>query len=304
MKGLAKYTKILTLGSSKTENALKGKVVIQEKMDGSLMRWGVDEDRTFWMGSKNCLLHCAEENKMFAKAVNYLLSKKEWFEKALRPNTYLFAEFLNNPKHNVLQYEKVPTNNLVLFDIMCNGKWNFDRRTLDELAYTIGIDVIPELYRGKADVNKIKELLTTPSYLGKQLVEGVVIKNYKEFIFVGNNTYPLFTKYVREEYKEKQRCGWTGARHKLGLDDFIRSFKSEPRWQKAIQHLKEEGRLTNSPKDIGELIKEVQKDIAEEEKDNIIHFLYRHYIKDILRVSTQGFVEWYKNKLLESLEND
>ena len=84
----------------------------------------------------------------------------------------------------------------------------------------------------------------------------------------------------------------------------MQGFKSEARWQKAIIHLKEKGILENSPKDIGKLILEIQKDIKEEEQEDIKNYLYKFIIKDILRKSTQGFPEWYKEQLLNNLNKD
>ena len=88
----------------------------------------------------------------------------------------------------------------------------------------------------------------------------------------------------------------------LTIQDFMNSFCTEARWQKAVNHMKEDGRLTNSPKDIGTLFKEVHLDIIEEETDNIKEFLYNHFIKDIKRRATRGLPEWYKEQLLKNLE--
>lgn len=72
------------------------------------------------------------------------------------------------------------------------------------------------------------------------------------------------------------------------------------RWNKAVQHLKERGEFTESPKDIGPLIKEVQHDIAEECSDEIKDALYRYAIKHIQRGVVAGLPEWYKEELLKS----
>ena len=79
-------------------------------------------------------------------------------------------------------------------------------------------------------------------------------------------------------------------------------FKTEARWEKALIHLKEKGELENSVRDIGKLIKEVQKDIKEEESEYIKNHLYKIFIKDILQTAIRGLPEWYKNQLLEKYE--
>ena len=309
MKYLPSYTKILTLGSSRTENALIDEVVIQEKIDGSQFKAGVNEDGELLIRSKGCKLEPIVEDgeliniqKLFIPAVKHILSIETKL-KQLPRDTYLYCETLYKSKHNVLHYEKTPKNNIVLFDALVGGKWVV-RKELKEIAKTLEIDLIPELYRGKVDINKIKELLKTQSYLGKELIEGVVIKNYNQNITLGANIYPLFTKYVRETFKELHSVEWKTKRPKDNLQNYINGFKSEARWQKAIIHLKEKELLESSPKDIGKLILEVQRDIKEEEKENIKNYLYKLYVKHILRKSTQKLPEWYKEQLLKNLNEN
>lgn len=55
MKTVPSYQKILTLGSNFTENALIGEVIIQEKIDGSLFAFGVNEDGQVVTRSKGVL---------------------------------------------------------------------------------------------------------------------------------------------------------------------------------------------------------------------------------------------------------
>ena len=56
MKHIPHYTKVLTLGSSYTENALVGDVIIQEKVDGSQFRFGINEDGELLFASKGANL--------------------------------------------------------------------------------------------------------------------------------------------------------------------------------------------------------------------------------------------------------
>ena len=76
MKKIPSYSKILTLGSAYTENALVGEVIIQEKVDGSQFKFGINEDGELVISSKRCLIGHPDENKMFKLGVEYLLSIK------------------------------------------------------------------------------------------------------------------------------------------------------------------------------------------------------------------------------------
>jgi len=323
MKMLPKYTKVLTLGAQRTERALIGEVVVQEKVDGSQFRFGLNEDREILYGSRSKNFEPDASERMFKSGVDYLSGIEDEIKKGFRPDTYFFCEYLQKEKHNVLKYDRVPKNHFVLFDVLLNGKWiGEDRDLLKDHAMLLGIDVVPELWRGTIETQRVgagekfdrtkgythldflKNMIhQNMSFLGGVQVEGVVIKNYNEKIDLGSVVYPLFTKYVREEYKEQHNADWKSRSPKASLQEYIDGFCNENRWTKAVQHLKEQGELEQSPRDIGGLIKEIQEDIKTEERENIKDVLYKHFLKDIMRRSVRGFPEWYKELLInENLE--
>lgn len=301
MKSVPSYGKVLTIGAAMTENALSGEVVIQEKVDGSLFGFGVTDDDQLTVRSKGKVMDIDGPDAMFLKAVDYVKSIKQELLSYPRNDIYFYCEYLQKPKHNVLSYEKIPQNHLVLFDALVGGKWA-DRAQLLKFGELWSIDVIPELYRGEATPDTIKSLLGTQSFLGKEIIEGVVIKNYNQNFMLGGQIFTLFTKYVREEFKERHVVEWRDKKPRGQLDEYLKAFKSEARWQKAIIHAKELGKLQNAPQDIGMLLEMIQRDVEEEEKENIKDFLYKCFIKDILRSSTKDFPMWYKDQLLSGLE--
>jgi len=280
----------------------------------SQFRWGIEQDGKLFIASHKVVIAHQDENKMFKKGFEYIMSMEDLIRKEYGPNTYFYAEYLQKPKHNTLSYERVPKNNIVLFDVLQEGRW-LTREELQEVASKLDIDLIPELYKGTIEVKRIDTGMggykssavdflkriteTTPSYLGKELIEGVVIKNYNEHISLGGKIFPLFTKYVREVFKERHAIDWKIRSPKASMQDYIAAFKCEARWDKAVIHLKEKGTLENAPKDIGALMKEVKRDIIEEEKENIKNELYKRFKDDILRVAIQGLPEWYKEKLIK-----
>jgi len=313
MTRIPSYNKILTIGSAYTENALIGEVIIQEKIDGSQFRFGIDENGNLSVGTKGTIITHPDENKMFKQGSEYIFSIEDKI-KYYGNDLYLYGEYLQKPKHNVLCYEKIPNNHIVLFDGILHGKY-LSREELAEIAKNLEIDLIPELFRGTLKdrangggftnpLDFLKRIIeTTPSYLGNELIEGVVIKNYNQTIMLGGQVYPLFTKYVRESFKERHNIEWKTNQPKENIDSYIQGFKNDNRWQKAVLHLKEKQLLTNSPKDIGNLIKEVQEDILSEETENIKNYLFKTFKEDILRNSVKGVAEWYKEQLLNNLKN-
>lgn len=298
------YPKIFHIGERFVENLFEGEVEITEKVDGSQWDFGIDKDEELVMRSHGQDLTNLVVPKMFEIAkeqtdrIEKILREKDW------KDIYFYSEFLSTPHHNVLNYERVPKNNLYLFGVMEGEKFVSDFDKLCWYADQLEIERPKLLYKGEVkDVKTLEDLLKNDSILGKVKVEGIVVKNYNQpTILTSNLILPLcMGKYVREDFKEKHAKDWKkGHTSKGKLELFISQFQAEARWQKAIQHLEEKGELENSPRDIGKLMKEVQEDLEEEEKENIKDGLYKIFRGDILRTSTRGLPEWYKKKLLEN----
>lgn len=299
MKSIPSFGKILTLGSAYTENALNGEVIIQEKVDGSQFAFGFDEEGVLHFRSKSQPIQTDNPPKMFKEAVFHILKMAAAKKFDPYPNdSYFYGEMLEKPKHNVLKYDKIPKNHIVLFDAIVEGKF-FNRTELSVAANHLEVDLIPELFKGAAGKDDILSLLATPSYLGGG-IEGVVIKNYSQTIIINGTVCPLFTKYVKDSFKERHKVDWASA--KGNLISFIQSFKNEARWLKAIQTLRDKELLDNQAKDIGPLIKHIQKDVLEEETENIKNELLKIYEDDILKSATRGFPEFYKKVLLDKVK--
>lgn len=296
-KQIPSYGKVLTLGAVYTENALLGEVIIQEKVDGSQFKFGVNGKGEIVIDSKNQAIH-VESPGMFENGVDTIMKRKKIF-KAVKPNTWFYAEYLQRPKHNIVAYTKTPKNHIVLFDAVVDSKF-VERKALESLAKMLKIDVIPELWRGEITGEKIKflkEFWTTASYLGGANVEGIVIKNYIQTVLIGGQVFPLFTKLVSPKFQEKM--GVKNRKPKVDAQEFIKSFTNENRWRKAMEFVRDEGKLLGEPKDIGAIIKRIMVDIDEEETDNIKEFFYKMYIKQIKGACTHGFPEFYKELLIK-----
>ena len=297
------FTKIFNIGTEYIIDLFKEDVEITEKIDGSQFDFGRIEG-TFRMRSKGKEIFLEDPEKMFKKAVEYVSS----ISHKIPDNVTFYCEYLKTPKHNVLTYGRVPKNNLILFGVSTTStKFIDDYEKLKQYADDIDIEVVPMLYRGKVDkVEDIRKLLETESILGNTKIEGFVAKNYERKFLLGGQPMPLMAgKFVSEEFKEVHRNNWKKENKPKEIwQEYLNGFRTEARWQKATQHLKENGTLSNSPKDIGNLLKEVKRDIGEEEKENIKEFLWKEFGSQLLRRSTVGLPEWYKNVLLErSFEN-
>lgn len=295
------FPKIFALGTDYVSHIADNEVEITEKIDGSQFSFG-KIDGNLMTRSKGCMIFEGENNKMFNLATDYVRSIAE----KIPDNTVFYCEYLQKPKHNSLTYERVPKNNLILFGVCDNtDKFISEHDELLKFGELLDIEVVPLIYKGKIELKDLEfydRLLKKPSVLGGAEIEGFVIKNYQQAFLLGGQPIPVMSaKYVSENFKEVHRNTWgmeNESKSKWGL--FIEGYKTEARWLKSVQHLKDVGNLDGSPKDIGNLINEVKKDIEIEEKEIIKEFLWKEYSGELLRKSTQGLPEWYKRYLISN----
>lgn len=292
---ISSYSDIFTMGHKALAELFSSEVVVEEKIDGSQISFGRVNGELL-MRSKGKQLVILAPEKMFAKAVDAVA---QIFH--MLPEGVTFrGEYLQSPKHNTLAYERVPNNHIVIFDV---DKGNQDYASPAEkyvFAQQLGFETVPHLFTGKIEsVEQIKALVPAASMLGGAQPEGVVIKNYARF---GQDKKILMGKYVRPEFQEAHATGWkkTNPVQTDIIDALIASYKTEARWEKAVQHLRDAGKLEQSPKDIAALLNEVEADIEKECIDEIKAKLWSWAWHKIARGAKAGLPEWYKNRLLEN----
>lgn len=292
---LNSYPKVYAIGHRQIKGIFDGQVVIEEKIDGSQFSMVVF-DGELYCRSKGRGIHLGAPAGMFELAVN----TAQELAPTLKDGWVYRCEYLSKPKHNTLAYERVPNKYLILFDIMIGEE--------DYMAYEdklaegqrIGLEVAPKLHEGTIKgIDEIVSLLETDSILGGQKIEGFVVKNRDMFT---DDKKMAVGKHVSEKFKESHDKGFKSERQqgKDLVQVLIDEYRTESRWQKAIQHLDEAGNLEGSPRDIGPLMKAVNEDVREECAEEIKEKLFKHFWKMISRGITAGLPEWYKEKLIES----
>ena len=299
---IRRWSKIWTLGDRYTTGIFDGPVSITEKIDGSQFNFGVHPEHGLMFLTKGSSCHIGDGNKLFAPAMDHVASVVD----KLTPGWTYHGETLANPRHNTLAYDRVPKGHIALYgvtkadgsQIVNHSPCNLFQGDLTGIANSLGIDIVPELFEGVVDPNDIQELLQSwldsTSYLGKEHIEGVVIKNYAKEQFVGGQLLPLMqAKFVSEKFKEKHKVAWPNN-NKSPLMMIGEVVRTEARWNKAIQRLKENGTYEGNPRDIGELMKILHTDLEEEDKEDIKERLWKAFSKDIKRAATRNFPEAYK----------
>lgn len=288
---IGSYAKIFNVGHKAIRDLFHERVLVEEKVDGSQFSFGL-VDGELHCRSKRVPIH-PDDPGMFRQAYECAAARADRLQEGW---TYR-GEFLAKPKHNALAYNRVPHEHVVLWDIETGPGSFLPPADKYAEAERLGLEVVPVMYSGRVDsMAEMERLLEATSFLGGQKVEGLVFKNYSRF---GQDGHPLMGKFVSESFREVHRKSWREANPTQGdiRGRVVETFRTEPRWNKAVQHLRDSGELTETPRDIGKLMKAVQIDVEVECQDEIKDMLWAFFRKDVLRGVSAGLPEWYKKRL-------
>lgn len=297
MNSWTSYPSIFNVGHKAIQNLFTVPVNVEEKIDGSQFSFGRDFEGFLQVRSKGAIMQVDAPEKMFSKAVETVMALKY----DLVPGWTYRAEYLQKPKHNTLAYNRVPEKHLIIFDINTGDQEYLSYAQKKQEAARLGLECVPLLRSGMlTDISEFNTFLETDSILGGQKIEGVVIKPAAYNLW-GEDKKVLMGKHVSEAFKEIHQNTWRQANP--GTGDIVQilgeKFRTSARWQKAVQHLREAGMLEESPRDIGNLIKETQRDVLKECEDEIKASLFKYAWPHIQRKITAGLPEWYKEELLK-----
>lgn len=292
------YPKVWNLGHPNVARLLEGQVLVEEKIDGSQWSFGS------FGGELKLKTHHKEraypvDEKMFSGAADEVYSM---FKAGMLTDGYTYrSEVISRPKHNAMLYERTPEKFMVLFDVetdYCKFMSPAERNLEGD---RLGLETPRSWYLGPGSLfrlDSLEQMLEGTPMLGGAMIEGVVIKNYGQF---GADGKVLMGKHVCEKFREINNKAQRAANPTQA--DIISSlgdrYRSEQRWEKAIQHLRESGGLVGGPEDIGSLICEVPEDVKAECREEISEALFTWAWPRLKRTLTKGLPEWYKQKLLE-----
>lgn len=291
------YPSIYNLGHRYVADLLTVPVNVEEKIDGSQFSFGITHEGDLMIRSKGCIMNVFAPEQMFTAAVETV----KRLAPRLHPGWTYRTEYLSKPKHNTLAYARIPIWHLIVFDVATGEEHYLPYHEKWAEAARLGLECVPLLLAAQVDsAAEIRQLLDTKSILGGQKIEGVVVKprNYDLF---GVDHKVLMGKFVSEAFKEIHGGEWRKANPTPNdiIDQIALDLKTPARWNKALQHLTEDGKIDGSPRDIGALMKEVPVDIetdcAELIRDRLYAFAWPH----IHRKVTAGLPEWHKGELLK-----
>ena len=289
------YASSYAVGHRTVADLFAEPVAIEEKVDGSQFSFGIFDDGLRARSKGKELVLDAPE-KMFQQAVDTVRE----LGGDLVPGWTYRGEYLQKPKHNTLAYDRVPAKHIIIFDIETGNQSFLGYEAKAAEAARLGLEVVPLIYHGMiTSPEQLKSMLDRTSILGGQKIEGVMAKNYAR---MNPDKKIMIGKFVSEQFKEIHQGEWKKANPASAeiCDAIIASLKTPARWHKAIQHLRDRGELTNTPRDIGGLIKEVHADIDKECLEYVAERLMAHFMPKIHRGVVAGLPEFYKDELLKS----
>lgn len=239
---------------------------IQEKLDGSQLSWSTRSGKIkFYNGTKQII-----SGKQFDKAIAVLTERQADFN----PNYTYHAECIQQLKHNVVVYKRLPTNYVVVYDIQTENKhylWPTSMaaecqraglehaRLLCDGAKTNPQDTSPDTnishFMTAIEEGKIVSMLGgTP--------EGIVLKHpcfEKDHRFTAMK-FKIVSEKFRERHAKKQPK--VGTYSPVQFLEWLGSqFATVARLNKAIQHLKERG--TDQPSQ-QMIVDELDRDLLKE----------------------------------------
>lgn len=289
------YPKVHAIGHRNIQDLFLDPVIIEEKVDGSQFSFGVFDGELRCRSKGQQLIIDAPE-KLFSEAVDAAVA----LAPSLKDGWTYRCEYLKKPKHNTIAYERTPDKHLIVFDINTGHEHYMSREDKQAEAARIGLEFVPCYFIGMVEsVEQLKLFLDCESILGGEKIEGIVAKNYNRFSIDGK---AMIGKLVRDGFHERNCAEFRKANPKSKdiVSNLIDTYRTTARWEKAVQHLAEAGKIQDSPTDIGILIKEIQSDMLEECGEEIKEALFRWAWPQIQRGIAGGAPKWYKDRLLKA----
>lgn len=288
------YPKVWNMGHPAIAELFVGPVVVQEKIDGSQFTFGIIGGE-LRLRSKGAEIFPGTTDKLFAGAVGTAVALAE--AGRLVEGWQYRGECLHAPKHNSLAYARAPRGNVILFDVDSGLESRVKPIDLAFIGGLLDLEVVPLLYVGEVTgLDYLRSFLDREAYLGGCKPEGVVVKNYARW---GKDGKMLMGKVVSDDFRETHKREWVRSNPTRAdiVEALRQTYRSERRWEKAIERLRDSGKLEGSPRDIGALIKMIPEDVLEECRAEIADALFSAFWPEIRRGTTAGFPEWYKARL-------
>lgn len=162
------------LGPAEADELLSGEVVVEEKLDGANLGWSLDPDGNLRAQNRGQYLAHPHAGQ-FARLPAWEAIHGQALRQALTPDLILFGEWCA-ARHS-LEYDLLP-DWFLAFDVYDRAEgcfWSTRRR--NELAARIGVETVPQVLVGHADLAGLERILAEwPSRYRSGPMEGLVVR--------------------------------------------------------------------------------------------------------------------------------
>jgi hypothetical protein len=191
------------LAPDEVDEMLAGEVVVEEKIDGANLGLSAGaEAGEIQAQNRGTILDFDHLHPQFRPLRQWLAMRRFQLHDALGPDLTIFGEWCY-ATHSIV-YTRLP-DWFVLFDVFDRTSrrfWSVDRR--NALARALGLAVVPEVARGRFDLNGIIGLLG-PSAFTDGPAEGVYVRSEAEGWLVRR------AKLVRAEFTQAIGEHWSAG---------------------------------------------------------------------------------------------
>lgn len=163
------------LSPEEAQKLLAGEVVIEEKLDGANLGFFIGPDGTLRAQNRGQYL-LPPFTGQFAQLGRWMDAHQDRLFDALTESLMVFGEWCA-ARHS-LDYDRLPDWWLMfdVYDLEAGRFWSTARR--DELAETLGVSVVPCLYRGRITLAQMTDwTFGVASCFRQGNAEGVIVRN-------------------------------------------------------------------------------------------------------------------------------
>jgi len=199
-KGSPRDDKVLN--PADVENLLSGEILVEEKLDGANLGISVNAQGELQVQNRGQYL-IEPYSGQFSRLGAWIKQHKYALLDHLEPSWILFGEWCA-ARHSI-SYQSLP-DWFVLFDVYDRKHenfWSSDRR--NRLAIALGLKTVPDLYRGRANLSQLIDLLnSSQSRYRNGPPEGIVIRRQSP------EWCDARAKLVRAEFTQAIEEHWRG----------------------------------------------------------------------------------------------
>ena len=294
---------------------------VQEKIDGMQFRVKFNHiDNEIIYGSHNVIfdetMKICDKWSPAVKSINNAISlfKTAYtYEYQNAQNITFFMEYLPEIRTNKIKYERVPLNNIVLFDAVYTYGDNIMHWVTPDMIRDIAMKIQLEpvmlygIYNTAPSDEIFKKLMETAvSSLGNVKPEGFVVKSALYSYYPDTDRKePYAYKWVRDSFKEFKPKDWKNNKSPTDNDnDFISSLLNiNAVIDKAIIRAEETGKLQNNMSDMKIITECLMKEFEDEYDAYLKDKIYDYFKKKLIRNIMHNLKYAYEDRIKE-LKNE